>query len=560
MNRLRSLKLKKSRLMLLGGIGLFIIVYGFLISQSLVSPTRQYQAYRKEIIALKALEANFDKEVLTSRHQLLTSYDGLVKNFADQQALQQQLSAVPRFVSAKDGQEITQILQERQVALSQKEELSEWFKSRNSLLKNSLRYLPLLTRQVESSFESVSASETANNTDSSRGAEVDAEAVNNRVSTAVSTELSSLTAAQQVTIRENLSQLIRNLLLYDASGEKQVAERAEALTQTLADLEDTLEIPEDELPTQVFRSHANVILSTKPLVEELTEQLLTPLGQHSQTLESTFERAYQKATRRVSLFRSMTLLWFLGFLGAVNYWYVKRYLKRSEYTDPAFERYRQQVATLATTAQQLNQRSEPDRQPSSSDLAPIALTPLTPIVEQENNLGVLARYLQKTGHQLNQQQSGHAADTFTFLTARLTLLTKHRQKLFTAKAASAVRTALETTLTNQACQLLNLQFAADQVSVQFSYPLSLSLEKLSQQIRQTAASALQPMAVAIDPAFQSAEDIWSEATLIASCESAAYDQAADSTTGQPASQTSHSQTNRQTTKAPLAVSQGEASA
>lgn len=554
MNRFKPLKLTKSNLTTWGGIGLFVLIYAFLISQSLVSPFSHYQAYKKDIVTLQALEASFNQEVLTSRYKLFSSYDGLVNNLAEQEALQQKLTTVPGFIGTKDQQAMARILQERQIALTQKEELSEWFKSRNALLKNSLRYLPLLTRQVESSFKPpVQPTKDSNDetkTEITSETSESSETVEKSLSTAVSTELSSLSPAQQATVRDNLSQLIRNLLLYNASGEEQVAERAETLTQSLADLENTLEIPEDELPTKVFRSHANVILTTKPLVEDLTEQLLTPLGQHTNDLETTFERAYKQANRRASIFRGITLLWFLGLLGAVNYWYVKRYIKRSQYIDPAFTRYRHQVATLATTAQQLDSASEQSLQQHSTDhntdphLETTALTSLDPLLEpelleQEDDLGILARHLQGIGNLLSHNNPTlDQAETFTFLTARLSLLTKHRRKLITAEAATAIRTALETTLTDQACQLLDVQFSADQFSVQFSYPLSLSLGQLAQQIKQTTAAAIQPIATAIFSELQLPnEDIWSETTLIASC---------DSSTGQ-------------TTKETLLASQGEAS-
>ncbi|MEM9089589.1 MAG: DAHL domain-containing protein [Cyanobacteria bacterium P01_F01_bin.53] len=548
MNRFNPLKLKKSSLTTWGGIGLFVLIYGFLISQSLVSPFSHYQAYKKDIVTLQALEASFNQEVLTSRYKLFSSYDGLVNNLAEQEALQQKLTTVPGFIRTKDQQAMARILQERQIALTQKEELSEWFKSRNALLKNSLRYLPLLTRQVESSFkppaQPTKDSDDETKTEITSETSESSETFEKSLSTAVSTELSSLSPAQQATIRDNLSQLIRNLLLYNASGEEQVADRAETLTQSLADLENTLEIPEDELPTKVFRSHANVILTTKPLVEDLTEQLLTPLGQHTNDLETTFERAYKQANRRASIFRGITLLWFLGLLGAVNYWCVKRYIKHSKYTDPAFTRYRHQVATLATMAQQLDSISEQPLQQHSTDhntdphLETTALTSLTPLLKQEDDLGILARHLQGIGNLLSHNPTMDQVETFVFLTARLSLLTKHRRKLITAEAATAIRSALETILTEQACQLIDVQFSADQVSVQFSYPLSLSLGQLAQQIKQTSAAAIQPTVTAIFSELQSPnEDIWSETTLIASC---------DASPGQ-------------TTKETLLASQGEAS-
>lgn len=538
---LKQPNLKNNNLKTWGWGMAIVLISAFLISQSVAAPFKRYQAYREAIVSLQALESNFSQEILTSRYELFASYDGLVTNLAEQEILHRQLSDIPAFVNAQAAREMTRILQERQTALTQKEDLSEWFKSRNALLKNSLRYLPFLTRQIESSFDANPQPVKPNKTAEAKetvGANEPKSTKTTGPTTpptaTVSTSTIALSPAQRATLRGTLNQLIRNLLLYNASGETQVAEQAEALTQKLADLENTFEIPEEALPTQVFRAHANVILTTKPLVEDLTGQLLLSPAQHTDELASTLEQAYQQAGRRASLFRSLTLVWFLSLMGGANYWYVKRYGHR----DPALERYRQQMATLANTAQQLdsivtqpsnqpsNQSSNhpsnqrpPQNSPASQIQIEEPLASLKPFLNREDDLGHLARHLQAVGDRWEKSQAVHSADTFTFLTARLSLLTKHRRKLINAEAAAAVRTALEATLANQDCQLLDLQLAADQVSVQFSYPLSLSLETVVQQLRQTAATAIEPMARAIEPALQSPEDIWSETALIASCES-----------------------------------------
>ena len=531
MNRLRSLVSARKRL-LIGMAGVLIVLFsGFLVSQSFAASFSRYQAYRDAIVSLRQLEANFNQELLKSRYELFASYDAIVQNLASQEALQSQLSIIPSFVNAQDRRELTRILQERGTALTQKEDLSEWFKSRNALLKNSLRYLPFLTRQIEASFEAAASPEatatsgTANaaGTPIERPVEASTEVSTNATDTAADTAItdtpeatetaapdavvtptSTLTAAQIATLRGTLNQLIRNLLLYNASGEEGLADQAEILAQQLSELENTLEIPEDTLPTRVFRSHANVILTTKPLVEELTGQLLLPLEQYSNELEVTLERAYQQAGRRANLFRVLNLVWLLLLLGTANFLFVKRFRQQ----DPRFSRYQRQVATLAETAHHL--------QAGNSELAPA--TQLTPFLKREDDLGELARGLQSFGHHLQQAQQAAQEEAFAFLTARLSLLTKHRRKLINTDAAAAIRSAVETSLAQENCELLDLQLETDQVSIRFNYPLSSSLSSLVDQVKRSSATALQPIAMTAHPTLQDATDIWSDAYLIASCE------------------------------------------
>lgn len=545
MNRLRSLISNQQRLWISLGCVLIVLVSGFLMSQSLAASFSRYQTYRDAIVTLRQLEATFNQEILKSRYELFASYDALVQNLASQEALHEQLSQVPGFVGPQDRRELMRILQERYTALIQKEDLSEWFKSRNALLKNSLRYLPFLTRQIESSFEAASLPVPVDSAETPAGAAAaavpattaaqttvpptDTTAVDSPiasssvppaspesaaappagVSSATVVPTTALTAAQTATLRGTLNQLIRNLLLYNASGEETLADRAEALAQQLTELENTLEIPAEVFPTQVFRAHANVILTTKPLVEELTGQLLVPLAQYTRELETTLEGAYQQAGRRVTLFRSLGVVWSLLLLAAANLFVVKRYRQQ----DPRLSRYQRQVATLAETAHQL-QSGHPEMAQAAS---------LTPYLGRQDDLGHLARGLQAFGDRLQQAQQAAHEEAFAFLTARLSLLTKHRRKLITADAASVLQSAIADSLMQEDCELLDVQLETDQVSIHFKYPLALSLSHLVNRLKHATAMALQPLAIAHHPSLQTPEAVWSDAYLIASCESSAQD-------------------------------------
>ncbi|NET48731.1 MAG: hypothetical protein F6K09_08395, partial [Merismopedia sp. SIO2A8] len=143
--------------MILGSI-VAIAVSSWLIYQSLRIPFSEYRTYQQGILQLRSLEAEFNQEILKSQYELFTSYDALVQNLANQEALQTRLTEIPTFVEGNERRTIQRLLTERAAALEQKDNLSEWFKSRNALLKNSLRYLPFLTEQLETTFQAQSSS------------------------------------------------------------------------------------------------------------------------------------------------------------------------------------------------------------------------------------------------------------------------------------------------------------------------------------------------------------------------------------------------------------------
>ena len=140
--------------------------------------------------------------------------------------------------------------------------MSERFKSRNALLKNSLRYLPLLTNQLESKLDNPTQ---------------------------------NLTTVQLTTLRNNLNKLIRNLLIYNVAVDEKNQSEIESLNDKLLQLEIEYGLTANDFPVDLVASHTNIILNTKPQVEELTSGLVTPLKERTQVLEDLLQKSYQQA-------------------------------------------------------------------------------------------------------------------------------------------------------------------------------------------------------------------------------------------------------------------------
>ena len=517
-NQVRSLFGERPQLSLKVGGGAIALItvtlLGQLAYQSSATSFARYQAYQDNILALRELETNFNQEILKSRYELFTSYDAIVQNLAAQDAIHQRLNDVPRFIRGQERREIQRMLEERQVALEQKDSLSEWFKSRNALLKNSLRYLPFLTEQLETSFKAQAALPAPVPTSSAAAGSETVARSETATSEASAPLPTPLPTANLAALTTTLNQLIRNLLLYNASADESLVEQTQALVKQITQIENTLEISKEAIPIHVFRSHANVILTTKPLVEELTGQLLLPLGQHTDDLETATKQAYQRASRLTTLYRTLAILWILFLLGLANLFIIRRF----RYHDPDFEQYQAHINTLATVATELQatQTNPQDPQP---------MPELDSLLSREDDLGQLAMSLNQWHKSLKRADATDTAEAFTFLAARLSFLAKNRRKVIGTDAAYILEETISALLKEQQCHLIEIQFEVDQVLMQFTYPETIQLSQLSTLLKTASAQALYPMVKDLDETLTSAEEIWSDAYLIASCEAPNQDRA-----------------------------------
>ena len=272
---------------------LIVFISFFLLSKSFNQANKQYQNYRDNLIKLQQLDAEFNQEILKSRYELYTSYDPLVKNLSNQKSLQAELTNIPAFISYETKTELKIILVHLNKLLEEKANLSESFKSRNALLKNSLRYLPLLTNQLETKFDSQQKSE-------------------------------NLTPTQLANLRSNLNQLILNLLLYNVVVDEDIQSTIESLTTQLSQLFIEYGLTEEEFPATLVESHTNIILNIKPQVEQLTTRLISPLKNEIKTIESFLQNEYKWIIITTNIYRFLTIFWFLLLIFWLNYLCLKR--------------------------------------------------------------------------------------------------------------------------------------------------------------------------------------------------------------------------------------------
>ena len=458
-------------------IVIVLTISTFLLSKSFAGNANQYQIYQANLIKLQQLDADFNQAVLKSRYELFTSYDPLVYNLKQQRSLQNQLVNIPQFIKPETKQELNNILNEVDTSLKQKIDLSDRFKSRNALLKNSLRYLPLLTNQLESKFDA--QAKTAN-----------------------------LTSTQITSLRSNLNKLIRNLLIYNVAVDEKIQLEIESLNDNLLQSEIEYGLTANDFPTDLVTSHTNIILNTKPQVEELTTRLITPIKEKTHALETLLQDSYQQANLITNIYRVVTICWFLLLLALFNYLILNKLRSFS----PQFTQYKYKVKRISTT---LNEALA-----AKNNLLEInKISDITDLASCRDALGDLATGVIQVSEQIKQERVVNLQEeSFAFLAAQSTLLTKNSQKLFNPKMSLQLKVIFEIILESQSCQLVEIQAEASQIQLLFRYPPKTKLSQLIKEIKTASYTYLKQEFPEITKNIASENELWSDAYLINSCD------------------------------------------
>ena len=475
--RLSKLRKPLKPLIRIISVIIILLISFFLISKSFDTSTKPYQEYQDNLIKLQQLDADFNQEILKSRYELFTSYDPLVKNLIDQQSLQVNLKNIPIFIDTKSQKELEIILEDINNLLEKKANLNESFKSKNAQLKNSLRYLPLLTNQLETKFAAQEKAE-------------------------------SLTPSQLANLRSNLSKLIRNLLLYNIAVDEKIQSEIESLMAQLSQLSIEYGLTEDEFPSRLVESHTSIILNTKPQVEQLTTQLITPLKEETKALEILLENSYKWANILTNIYRFLTVCWLLGLLFLLNY----ILLKKLQNTNPKFLQYQQKVKRIAVALTQV--LAAKDNLADAENIHEI-----TDLTSCRYDLGVLARGVVQVSEQIRQEQTINLQEEyFAFLATRITLLTKNGQKIIDSEIVTRLKTIFEDTLASYDCQLIDVRGEAEQIQLLLRFPPKTKLSQLVKQIKTVSSSYLQQELSFNGDNTAKDGEFWSHAYFITSCD------------------------------------------
>jgi signal transduction histidine kinase/CheY-like chemotaxis protein len=254
------------------GAGAALLLTLLFVQQRPVDP-REHHRFMRGLNELKQLDTEINRDLLNSRFDLLASYDPFVQKLDEMQAVETDLQHIPPFVRGDKRTQIQQLLKQESELRSEKVRLVETFKSRNAILKNSLRYFPTLIAEV-----------------------------------------SRTGAAKDAQLQDRLSNLLRDILLYDLTPHSDLAGQVKAELVQLGG--EATRHPELKDTLSTTAAHATTILDVKPQVETLTEELnALPTAHSIDAISLAYVRDYESAQKSSDIYRFFLYLCSVTLLG-----------------------------------------------------------------------------------------------------------------------------------------------------------------------------------------------------------------------------------------------------
>ena len=246
----------------------------------------EHERFSHDVLKLQAVNADLNKNILKVRYRLLDYYDILVSQLADMESLHTSLAVIPSAIGEDGKGEIQQAHQVIGDLLQEKSEALERFKSKNAVLKNSVRYLPAAVRESVRQLEG---------------------------------------DKKNLKLIANLESLLQDVLEYHLAPSKDLEGKVQKRLSFLAELR-----PASASTIVTFNEaseHAKTILEHTPVVNSLTESLIwVPIWQWGQTLGQTYRRHHTRLVYEADSFRfylyiagaAFVLFTFIVILGTPN--------------------------------------------------------------------------------------------------------------------------------------------------------------------------------------------------------------------------------------------------
>ena len=203
------------------GIGVVLLLTCLFVELRPVNP-QEHDRFMRDLLLINQLDAETNRDLLNSRYELLSSYDPFVQRLEEMQAAEADLQHIPSFVGGHKRKDIEQLLNRESELLLEKGRLVETFKSKNAILKNSIRYIPVLI--AEASLRAANGKDRQ--------------------------------------LQDDLNQLLRDILLYDLTPHSDLAQSLRAEIALLA--EDAVQRPSLQETLTSAVAHATTITTVKP--------------------------------------------------------------------------------------------------------------------------------------------------------------------------------------------------------------------------------------------------------------------------------------------------------
>jgi signal transduction histidine kinase/CheY-like chemotaxis protein/HPt (histidine-containing phosphotransfer) domain-containing protein len=232
----------------------------FLFVQQRPTDSRQNDLVLRDIQLMERLDAEINADLLSSRYDLLSSYDPFVKKLDEMRKAAAGLQLIPGLIRRPGRNRMIRLLARESEVLAEKANLVETFKSESAVLKNSVRYFPVLIADA------------------------------------------SRTADGNSLIQDHLANLLRDVLLYDLTPHSDLTGALNADIALLVG--DATRRPGLDATLGSVRAHAATIRDFKPKVESVTEQLTTlPTARSIGAIAAAFISDYEQGLKRTEIYR-----------------------------------------------------------------------------------------------------------------------------------------------------------------------------------------------------------------------------------------------------------------
>ena len=280
----------------------------FLVFKSLSIDIEHHQQYQTALAHQNERKAIINQELLKSRYELFFSYDPLVNYLAELKNTQGELGEIPGFIGGKNRENFQQVLAQSSEAIEETEMLVEDFKSQNSAFKNSLRYLPSLVSEIAGR---------------------------------------NYSREVQQNLSISLDRLVQNILLYNLTSSEDLTYTVKKTIKKLQTISEQQISEEERSLINLANRHAEIILSYKPRIDRLTQQIIDLLSaQRSEELNKTYYGYYQSAVNQTSIYRHFAYAWSLILLGWISYLAIDRalrLLRKSQQAESALQKMNEEL-------------------------------------------------------------------------------------------------------------------------------------------------------------------------------------------------------------------------
>jgi len=250
-------------------VTLTVLMVTFLFAKTRPINTYQHDSFSNDLRRLKEADATLNQDVLKSRFGLLPSYDLITDELDTEKRIRDRVQTIPDFVGAGGRIEIGKSVEAFSLALRKKEQLINDFKSKNSVINNSLRYFPIATIKL----------------------------------------VAKSRATGKPGLADKLDYLLRDVLAYNLLSESEAPARISKQLDGFVTNQDPASANVETPALESILTHAKTITRLKPEIDMLVRDLTSvPTAEGTENIIRTYNLYYAQAQQLSNIYRSFLYL------------------------------------------------------------------------------------------------------------------------------------------------------------------------------------------------------------------------------------------------------------